>query len=498
MAIDAKPNGDMLRMRVEELRANGIPLYPSGFSRTHSLLDVNELYEEVQEYGEAVDDLRLCGRVTRVHNRDGAILLTVEDRDARLQFYLYVGETRSGDASTHMSVISTGDYLGFTVDCLFRTRAGLLTARVKDWSFLALCLVPIEAHVSPLRRAYRPDVLQLVTDIETRDRFVLSAKVSKYVRRFLEDHYDFIEVNQQMLAHDGLTTNPHSVVQAADPTAYALRNDDHHWTYLDRFIVGGLERVYEGVHDVSFRGAKTTGPGGQMLACCMAPGDVDSMMQLTEGVISRLSNYLHGTQIIPWMLVEQTLFLVDENQDELPDSKTGASSLFDHDEVLIDLTPPWPRRSIFELAYEATGVDFQTLNSVDEAIAAARAVDVDLESIDEATSIAQIAGTIVDQLVAPGLRQPTFLVMHPHETSRFMKRHDDHSQFAERFELFINGLKFADGGSRITDPSEFNVACTLGGAAPAIGQIRDFGMPPTGQLILNIDRLSMLMTGTAE
>lgn len=109
---------------------------------------------------------------------------------------------------------------------------------------------------------------------------------------------------------------------------------------------------------------------------------------------------------------------------------------------------------------------------------------------------------VFEEHVVPKLIQPTFITHFPHYTSPLARRNEKNPNYADRFELYINGMEIANGYSELNDPEEqrfnFEKQCRKGGE-DAMEMDEDYiraleyGMPPTGGLGIGIDRLVMVL-----
>src|SRR5699024_5439316 len=103
--------------------------------------------------------------------------------------------------------------------------------------------------------------------------------------------------------------------------------------YLKRLIVGGLDRVYEMGKMFRNEGMdKNHNPEFTNMECYMAYGDMESVMDVTEQIVSKAAIAANGSPVITYQ------------------GKT------------FDLTPPWRRLKMEDAVKEITGVDFDRIN----------------------------------------------------------------------------------------------------------------------------------------
>ena len=124
--------------------------------------------------------------------------------------------------------------------------------------------------------------------------------------------------------------------------------------------------------------------------------------------------------------------------------------------------------------------------------------------VDKKMNFGQLFDKLFSSLIEPKLIQPTFVFDYPKSISPLAKVHRDNDQLAERFELFIAGMEFANAFSELNDPIdqkkrfEDQLELLKSGDGEAHQMDKDFieameiGMPPTGGICIGIDRLVML------
>ncbi len=169
----------------------------------------------------------------------------------------------------------------------------------------------------------------------------------------------------------------------------------------------------------------------------------------------------------------------------------------------IDLTPPWPERSMAELVAEATGVDFLTFDDAATARRAAGGIGVGLAGGENWGQVleAVFAARVEDKLI-----QPVHVTGFPRDISPLAKRDRNNPRLAERFETYIYGWEVANAFSELTDPQDQRARFEAQMAARAAGDEEaqpldedyvtalEYGLPPCGGLGIGIDRLVMLLT----
>ena len=160
-----------------------------------------------------------------------------------------------------------------------------------------------------------------------------------------------------------------------------------------------------------------------------------------------------------------------------------------------------------EAVKQHTGIDFMAINGDEEAVAAARAIGVELPETADPTWGNALYETF-DQKVEEKLVQPTFITMHPVDVSPLAKRSPQDPRLTERFELFICRSEMGNAFSELNDPIDqkqrFQKQVELRAKGDSEAGMMDedyinaleYGLPPTGGLGIGIDRCVMLLTNS--
>ena len=157
---------------------------------------------------------------------------------------------------------------------------------------------------------------------------------------------------------------------------------------------------------------------------------------------------------------------------------------------------------------EITGIDFDKIETDEEARAAAISKGMDKEEVKDMTR-GKILAEMFEEFCedVPGyLDGPVFIIGHPVEVSPLSKRDPKDPRITRRFEAYINGWEIANAFSELNDPidqynrfAEQQKQLDLGLDDEAHPMDMDFvnalevGLPPTGGLGVGIDRCIMLI-----
>gem|GEM_PF-5785940 len=117
---------------------------------------------------------------------------------------------------------------------------------------------------------------------------------------------------------------------------------------------------------------------------------------------------------------------------------------------------------------------------------------------------------LVEGLLEPNIKQPTFLVGYPQRLSPLAKPRADDPRLVERFEPFIMGVELGNAFTELNDPvfqrANFTAQESLRAKGDEEAQAMDedfivaleYGMPPTGGMGIGVDRLVMVLTDNPQ
>ncbi|GFZ89823.1 lysine--tRNA ligase [Compostibacillus humi] len=477
----AEELNEQMIVRREKLQAyqeKGIDPFGGKFERTHLAKDIFDKYDALskEELEEKNDQAVVAGRVMTKRGKGKAGFAHIQDVSGQIQ--IYVRKDAVGDEAYEIfKTLDLGDIVGVRGD-IFRTNMGELSIKVDEFYLLTKSLRPLPEKYHGLKdieQRYRQRYLDLITNMESKNTFVLRSKIIQSMRNYLNNE-GFLEVETPMMHNipGGASARPFITHHnALDIDLYMRIAIELH---LKRLIVGGLEKVYEIGRVFRNEGVSTRhNPEFTMIELYEAYADYEDIMELTENMIAHIAKEVLGTTTVTYGDYE------------------------------VNLEPKWKRLHMVDAIKEKTGVDFWKPISDEEARQLAKEHGVE---INENMTYGHIVNEFFEQKVEETLIQPTFIYGHPVEISPLAKKNKEDERFTDRFELFIVGREHANAFSELNDPIdqrrrfEAQMKEREQGNDEAHVMDEDFlealeyGMPPTGGLGIGIDRLVMLLTNS--
>jgi lysyl-tRNA synthetase class 2 len=468
---------ELRRIRREKLKAlqaaGRNPFLVETWNVTHYSKQIKESFEDME--GKRVS---CAGRIMAHRHMGKASFIDIQDRDGRIQGYVRE-DVLTPEEYKWFVTYDIGDIVGVEGE-VFKTRHGEISVKVDKLVLLSksLQILPDKwGGLKDIDLRYRQRYVDLIVNPEVRDMFYRRAKIIHEIKRVLEEEYGFLEVDTPILTTiaGGANARPFNTHHNTLDIDMKLRISNE--LYLKRLTVGGLDRVYEMGKMFRNEGMdKNHNPEFTSMECYMAYGNMESVMDITEQVVSKAALAANGSMVIEYQ------------------GKT------------FDLTPPWRILRMQDAVKEITGVDFDQVNTDEEARVIAKKFNLDNPSkMTRGLLIATLFEEHCED--APGyLDGPVFVTGHPVEISPLSKRDPIDPRITRRFEAYVNGWEIANAFSELNDPIDQyerfkeQQAQLEGGDDEAHPMDEDFvnalevGLPPTGGLGIGIDRVIMLVT----
>ena len=460
--------------KLEELKKAGKdPFKITKYNRTHLSQNIKDHYDELEG-----KDVSVAGRIMAKRIMGKASFCTIQDAEGKIQSYVSINDLGE-ESYAEFKTYDIGDIIGIK-GFVFKTRTEEISIHAKEVVLLTKSLRPLPEKFHGLKDTelrYRQRYVDLIMNPEVKDTFMIRSKIIKEIKNVL-DNKGYVEVETPIL-------NTIAGGAAARPfiTHHNTLNMDMYLRianelYLKRLIVGGFDRVYEMGRMFRNEGISIKhNPEFTSIELYAAYQDYNDMMDITEEIISTVAQKVLGTTKITYQ---------------------GTP---------IDLTPNWKRISMIDSIKEVTGIDFNILNTDEEASDAARKIGIEIDGTLERGNVINL---VFEERVEETLIQPTFIIDYPVEVSPLTKRKPSDPRLVERFEVFIGGREYGNAYSELNDPIDqyerflAQVKQKEAGDEEAndmdddFVQALEYGMPPTGGLGIGIDRLIMLLTDSAS
>ncbi|SDB06421.1 lysyl-tRNA synthetase, class II [Pseudidiomarina indica] len=465
------------KAKLAALRERGVA-FPNDFRRDSLAADLHREYDhwEKEALAEKGVRVRVAGRMMTRRIMGKASFATIQDMSGQIQLYVARDNLPEGLYNDEFKKWDLGDILGAS-GTLFITGTGELSVQVDEIRLLTKALRPLPDKYHGLadqELRYRQRYLDLITNADSRNTFIIRSKVIDYIRRYLSEK-QFLEVETPMMhtIPGGASARPFMTHHNALDMQLYLRVAPE--LYLKRLVVGGFEKVFEVNRNFRNEGLSTRhNPEFTMLEFYWAYADYEDLMDLTEDMLRGMTTELLGA----------------------PQFESGG--------VQYDFRQPFARMTVKEaiLTYlpEAT---MAQLDDFDQAKALAESLGI---KVMPSWGLGKIQIEIFEEVAEHQLIQPTFITAYPAEVSPLARRNDDDPFVTDRFEFFVGGRELANGFSELNDAEDQaerfreQVAQKDAGDDEAMFYDEDYvtaleyGLPPTAGEGIGIDRLVMLLT----
>lgn len=456
--------------KLEKIQSLGLDPWGQRFDGHIPIADARD--QAPAESGVDGEDVRIAGRIMLRRKAGKLRFYDIKDWTGKIQLLFSRGDL-SEEQWELMGQLDLGDLIG--VDgCLRRTETGEISVFVKELTVLCKSLAqPPEKHhsVKDVELLLRQRSLDLIYTEGVLDKMLKRSQIIDSVRQTLRSH-KFHEVETPVLhaVAGGAAARPfithHNTLDIELYMRIALE------LHLKRLMVGGVERVYEIGRVFRNEGIDAThNPEFTMIEIYQAYGNYETMMDLTEAIVTDAVKTISDTMVLPW-----------------GEDKT------------IDFSGPWERKKYHDLVREHAGCDPHDPAAV---AAVAKQHGIDTENVHPDVVLNEVFEATCEE----HLTGPVFVIDYPASICPLTKRQKDNPEIAERFELFVHGMELANAYTELNDPllQEELFKTQLSGLSEEDSMAKmdtDFikalkvGMPPAGGLGIGIDRLVMLLTNS--
>ena len=463
------------REKLEELQKQGKdPFAITKFNKTHSSQEIKDNYEALEQ-----KNVTIAGRIMAKRIMGKASFCHIQDEQGKIQCYVStndLGEENYKEFKTY----DVGDIVGIT-GFVFKTRTEEISVHAKEITLLAKSLRPLPEKFHGLKDTdlrYRQRYVDLIVNPEVKETFIKRTQIINEVRNILNEK-GYLEVETPILntISGGATARPFITHHNTLDIDMYLRIATE--LNLKRLIVGGFDKVYEIGRIFRNEGMDIRhNPEFTSIEFYAAYENYNDMMDITEEIFQRCAMKVCGTTKITYQGTE------------------------------IELGGKWKRISMIDSIKEVTGIDFNTIETDEEAVALAKEKNIEIPKGKETRG--NVISLFFEEYVEKTLVQPTFIYDYPIEISPLAKKCDYDPRLTQRFEAFVGGREYGNAFSELNDPIDQyerfkeEIRARENGDDEAGMMDEDFinaleyGLPPTGGEGIGIDRLVMLLTDAAS
>ncbi len=447
---------------------------------TTTLSDIRNRYSYLDKGQEAEERFSVAGRIMGIRRHGKIVFAVLDDGTDKLQIVFRFDVV--GEALWKLvEILNVGDIIGVRGRPI-KTMRGELSLLVEDFRVLAITWreFPEKWHgLADSEKRYRMRYLDMMLNDDVRKAMVSMYRIEKAFRDFL-DSRGFIEIHTPKLqsVYGGALARPFITrMYALDRDVYLSIAPE---TYLKRAVVANFFKVYE-------------------IAVCFRNEDIDAQHYpefVQIEIYQAFSDWMDMMMLVEEMISQAIKTVYGDYKIELQKG---------NEKIVLDFQPPWTRITIEDAIERFGGIKVRK-KSYDELLEIAKNLNIKIDDPRKG----KIIEKIFEKVAEPKIIQPTFITMFPRDVSPLARPSRENSEYAERFEIFVNGLEIGNGYSELNNPivqyyffkkeEELRIK-----SREKFGEIEhhpmdrdyvralEYGMPPTAGVGIGIYRLVMIL-----
>jgi lysyl-tRNA synthetase class 2 len=468
------------KAKLEEL---GINPYPTKVSRTHTLLELSETFDDILSTEKEVS---VVGRIMSLRGQGALAFVDLFDGTARFQSLfkkddnpIYESNPESVPDAFELfrEVVDEGDFIQVS-GTVFVTQRGQKTIAVKSWKMVAKSLRPIPDEFYGLKdedERYRQRYIDILLNSEVRKIVERKSIFWNTFRQFLLEK-NFVEVQTPVLENTSGGAEAEPFVthhNALDIDVYLRISCGELWQ--KKLMVAGLPRTFEIGRIFRNEGMSAT--------------HLQDYTQIE--FYQAYSDYTEGMEMI-----KELYRLVAE--------KTFGTTKFNIEGKEIDLNDEWEILDYVEIVKNKFGINVID-SELDELVNKLKEnkIDFDPKNINR-----ERATDLLWKVCRKEISGPGFLVNVPLYLEPLAKKNPENPKTVERFQVILGGTELGKGFSELNDPvdqlSRFEHQESLRESGDNEAQMKDdeyveameYGMPPAFGFGIS-ERLFAVLNGTS-
>ncbi|MBU0647654.1 lysine--tRNA ligase [Patescibacteria group bacterium] len=460
--------------KLEKIRRLGEIAYKDRGEKTDvikNILDSFDLYEG--------NEIVVCGRLMAKREHGRAAFADIRDDSAQMQLHIREDILGENEFEFFDELVDIGDFVEARGKA-FETKRGEKSIEVSEYKLLSKSLSQLPEKwkgLQDIEKKHRYRYLDLLMDDGLRNRFRLRAKTIDALREFMKSR-NFLEVETPTLQNSagGALAKPFKTHYNAYDIDVKLRISLE--IPLKKLILGGYEKVYE-IGRVYRNEGKDPSHLQEftMFEFYWAYVNYEDLMELTEQMMREV--------------IEKTL----------------GNMIVNIDGQKIDMTPPYLRKTIFELIKEYGGHDLSGYKTAEDLRDFIKQAGIEIEEDIAKLEYGKLIDEIYKKVARPKVKGPVFVIDHPIELSPLARKKDDDPSKVDRFQLIVNGWEICNAYSELVDPLDQEERFRLQQLNKAKGdaeahdydheyiEAMRYGMPPIAGWGMGIDRFMSVLTG---
>ena len=400
------------KKKIEELKKQGIPVYPSKFDKRYS---IDECLKA--RLGSSV---KTAGRLMNRRGLGKISFGKIKDSTGDIQIVFQEGNTNKNVFEFFEKYIDIGDFIGIEGEVI-KTKTGEISILVKEITLLSKAIFPLPEKFHGLQddeERLRKRYLDILLNSDIKELFIKKSRFWQTVRTFMLEH-GFLEVETPALENSagGAAAKPFKTHHnALDIDVYLRISMGELWQ--KRLMVAGYDKTFEIGRQFRNEGM-----------------DMEHLQDYTQMEFYwAYANYEDGMR-----LVEELYKKIAMNVIGTLKFKTRGYE--------VDLGKPWIRYDYKSLIKEKTGIDIYNDNEgkIKEKL---KELKMDFDPNVGKWRLVDILW----KYCRKNLDGPGFLINQPVELAPLAKRNPKDPRVVEQFQVIIAGTEMGNGYSELNDP----------------------------------------------
>jgi lysyl-tRNA synthetase, class II len=461
------------KINFNKLIENNIEVYPYTYNKTHEAKDILEKYLNLENDQYSDEIASVAGRVLLIRNLGKIAFLDLYDKSGKIQIVVKTQNINEKEKII-LDSLDRGDIIGISGK-IFKTKRGEVSIEADKITFLSKAFLPLPEKwhgVKDSELIYRKRYLDWMINKDSRDVFIIRAKIITLIRQFL-DSKGFLEVETPLMQplYGGANARPFTTESFVWKRKLYLSISPE--LYLKRLLVGGFEKVYTICKNFRNEGVdKSHNPEFTMLELYEAYKDYNSAMDILEEMLEYVTINIFKTTKITY------------------DGKE------------FDFKRPWQKMTMKDAIKKYSNIDIDKLTDqeIKEILTKEK---IELEEYKRGLAIAEI----FEHFCEDKLTGPIHIIDHPKETTPLCKLHRNDQSLIERNEPYLNSMELANIYSELNDSfmqeklmiEQKDQGKSKGENHPIDTDFIEslkYGMPPAYGIGMGIDRLVILLTNS--